>query len=212
MIQPHVQTRNEEIVNALTHGVGVLLAIAGTAILIVRGALHGDAWHVVTFSIFGAGLINLYLASTLYHSAVGAKIKSFLNRFDHSSIYILIAATYTPFTLTSLRGPVGWVIFGIIWALAIAGVVFKVWFYTSKYRTLSAWLYLAMGWIIIFAIVPVIRSVPPLSLWLLASGCITYSLGPIFYLKTSIPFGHGIFHIFILGGSICHFLSLYHLL
>ena len=204
--------RNEEIVNAITHGIGFLLAIAATAILTVRASIHGNAWHIVTYSIFGAGLINLYLASTLYHSSTRAQIKYYLNRFDHSSIYVLIAATYTPFTLVALKGAFGWVIFGLIWAMAIAGVVFKIWFYTTKFRTLSTWLYIAMGWLIIIAIVPIVKNLPNISLWFLFAGGLSYSIGTFFYLKKSIPFGHGIFHLFILGGSICHFFALFYLL
>lgn len=200
--------KNEEIVNSTSHGIGLLIAFACTALLIVRGAYYGNVWHIVTFSIFGAGMINLYTASTLFHSAVNLKTKSNLNRFDHSSIYILIAATYTPFALVGIRGTFGWVIFGLLWAMAISGVIFKIWFYSLKYRRLSTWLYVIMGWTGIIAIVPIIRNVPIISLWFLMAGCLTYSFSIIFYLIEKIPFGHGVFHLFIIGGSICHFFSL----
>ena len=124
--------KNEEIVNSTSHGVGLLIAFACTALLIVRAAYYGSAWHIVSFSIFGAGLINLYAASTLFHSAVNPRIKFNLNRFDHSSIYILIAATYTPFALVGIQGAFGWVIFGLLWVMAIAGVIFKVWFFSTS--------------------------------------------------------------------------------
>jgi len=200
--------KNEEIVNSTSHGIGVVIAIACTTLLVIRATYYGTAWHIVTFSIFGAGLINLYSASTLFHGAMNPKLKYNLNRFDHSSIYLLIAATYTPFALVGIKGAFGWVIFGLVWAMAIAGVVFKIWFYSPKYRSLSAWLYIAMGWTGIIAIVPIIRNVPTTSLWFLMSGCLAYSFSVIFYLIDRIPYGHGIFHLFILGGSICHFFSL----
>ncbi len=200
--------KNEEIVNSTSHGIGLLIAFACTALLIVRGAYYGNVWHIVTFSIFGAGMINLYTASTLFHSAVNLKTKSNLNRFDHSSIYILIAATYTPFALVGIRGAFGWVIFGLLWAMAISGVIFKIWFYSLKHRRLSTWLYVIMGWTGIIAIVPIVRNVPITSLWFLMAGCLAYSFSIIFYLIEKIPFGHGVFHLFIIGGSICHFFSL----
>ncbi len=207
-IKSRNRIKNEEIVNSTSHGVGLAIAFACTALLIIRGSYYGTAWHIVTFSIFGAGLINLYTASTLFHSAINPRIKYNLNRFDHSSIYILIAATYTPFAIVGIQGAFGWVIFGLVWAMAIAGVVFKIWFYSPKYRKLSAWLYVAMGWIGIIAIVPIIRHVPNTALWFLLSGCLAYSASVVFYLIDKIPYGHGIFHIFIIGGSICHFFSL----
>jgi len=200
--------KNEEIVNSSSHGFGILIALACTALLVIRAAYYGTAWHIVTFSIFGAGLVNLYAASTLFHGAINPKVKYKLNRFDHSSIYILIAATYTPFALIGIRGAFGWVIFGVVWAMAIAGVIFKIWFYSPKYRSLSAWLYVAMGWIGIIAIVPIIKNIPNTSLWFLLAGCLAYFASVIFYLIDRIPYGHGIFHLFILWGSICHFFSL----
>ncbi|WP_173075702.1 PAQR family membrane homeostasis protein TrhA [Tenuifilum thalassicum] len=204
--------KHEEIVNSTSHGVGIFLAIAATALLIIRGAYHGTVWHIVTYSIFGAGLINLYTASTLFHSAVNPRIKYNLNKFDHSSIYILIAATYTPFALLSIKGWLGWTIFGLVWAMAVAGVIFKVWFYSAKFRSMSAWLYVAMGWIGIIAVVPIIQNTPNLSLWFLLSGCLAYSASVIFYLKDRFPFAHGVFHLFIILGSACHFFALYFLI
>jgi hemolysin III len=200
--------RREEIVNSTSHGIGLLIAFACTALLIVRAAYYGSAWHIVTFSVFGAGLMNLYAASTLFHSAVNPRVKYNLNRFDHSSIYILIAATYTPFALVGITGAFGWVVFGLVWAMAMAGIVFKIWFYSPKYRSLSAWLYVGMGWIGIIAIAPIIRNVPNTSLWFLMSGCLAYSTSVIFYLMDRIPYGHGVFHLLIIGGSICHFFAL----
>ncbi len=205
------RTKGEEIANSVTHGIGLMLAIAGTALLVVKAAIDGTAWHIVSFSIFGFGMILLYLASTLFHSAYKPRVKFKLNKLDHSSIYILIAATYTPITLTSLRGALGWVIFGIIWALAIGGVIFKVWFYTSKMRLVSTILYLVMGWVIIMAIGPVIQKVDSPSIWFLMAGCLTYTVSPVFYLLRKIPYAHMVFHFFIMGGTICHFFAFYFL-
>lgn len=197
----------EEIFNSLSHGIGILLAVAGVCLLIVFGAIHGDAWHVVSFSIFGASMVVLYTASTIFHGVKNPRLKYKLNKLDHSAVYILIAGTYTPLALVSLRGALGWVIFGLIWALAISGVVFKMWFYQHKYRKISAWMYFVMGWLIIGAIVPVIRNVPAASLYFFMAGCLSYSAGVFFYLKKELPFGHFVFHLFVLGGSICHFFA-----
>lgn len=205
------RTKGDEVFNSVSSGVGVGLAIAATVLLVVRASLYGTVWHIVSFSIFGAGMILLYTSSTLYHGAYNPRVKHKLNKLDHSSIYVLIAATYTPFTLTTLRGVIGWVIFGVIWALAIGGVVFKVWFYSSKLRLLSTILYMAMGWIIVLAIVPVIRTTPSPTIWFLLAGCVSYTLGPFFYLWRSKPYMHGVFHIFILGGTICHFFGFWYL-
>jgi len=204
--------KSEEIVNSTSHGVGLLIAFACTALLILRAANYGSAWHIVTFSVFGVGMINLYSASMLFHGALNPRIKYILNRFDHSSIYILIAATYTPFALMGIKGAFGWVVFGLVWAMAISGIVFKIWYYAPKYRRLSAWLYVAMGWTGIIAIVPLVRNVPTTSLWFLMSGCLAYFASVIFYLVKRIPYGHGIFHLLIIGGSICHFFSLLYMI
>ncbi len=198
------RTKGDEIFNSITHGVGIGLAIAATVLLIVRAVLNGTAWHVVSYAIFGVGMILLYTSSTLFHGAYNPRLKYKLNKIDHSAIYILIAATYTPLTFTTLRGVWGWTIFGIIWAMAIAGVVFKVWFYSSKHRLLSTILYMAMGWTIIVAIVPIIRNTPEVTLWFLLAGCISYTLAPFFYMWRSKPYMHGVFHLFILGGTFCH--------
>ena len=205
------RTKGDEILNSVSHGVGIGLSIAATVLLIVKASLYGTAWHIVSFSIFGVGMILLYTSSTLYHGAYNPKLKRKLNKLDHSSIYVLIAATYTPITLVTLRGPWGWSIFGIIWGLAIAGVIFKVWFYTAKLRVLSTILYMVMGWVIIIAIVPVLKYTPPVTLWFLLAGCISYTLSPFFYLWRSKPYLHGVFHFFILGGTICHFFGFWFL-
>ena len=205
------RTKGDEVVNSISHGIGVALAIAGTVLLIVKAAFHGTVWHIVSFSIFGAGMILLYTSSTLFHGVYNPRLKHKLNKLDHSSIYILIAATYTPIALVPLRGGWGWTIFGIIWALAIGGLVFKIWFYTAKLRMLSTILYIGMGWVILIAIVPLLRNTPTTTLWFLMAGCLTYTLSPLFYMWRSKPYLHGVFHILIMGGTICHFFAFWFL-
>lgn len=202
----------EELANSITHFIGLLGAITFSIILVTQSSILGNSLHIVTYSIFGGGMILTYFASTIFHSAKNLRKKVYLNRFDHSSIYILIAASYTPIALVSIKGGFGWVIFGLIWGLALVGVVFKIWFYTKKMRKLSMWTYIAMGWLIIIAIVPVIRNMSNYSLLLLLAGCLSYFFGTYFYIKKNISFGHSIFHLFILGGSICHFYSIYFIL
>lgn len=204
--------KQEEIANSVSHGLGILLAIAGLVILLIYGAIYGDVWHIVGYSIFGSSMILLYTASTLYHSAAKPRRKYYLHKFDHSAIYVLIAGSYTPVLLTVLRGPTGWVLFGLVWALAIAGMVYKIWFYTKKWRKLSAYLYIVMGWLIVLAIFPLIQKVPATSLWFLLAGGLSYSLGVIFYIKKHLRFGHLVFHLFVLGGSISHFFAFLYLL
>ena len=203
-----------EILNSLTHGAGVLLSIAGLIILLVfTVSRDADTWKIVSFSVYGTSLIMMFTASTLYHSFRDKKTKHFLNLFDHASIYVLIAGTYTPFTLVSMRGPWGWSIFGVIWALAIAGVIFKIFYYTDKYRLLSAIIYVIMGWIIIIALGPLIRKVPAGGLYWLLAGGIFYSAGVFFYIRKKYRFNHVIWHLFVLGGSISHFFAIfYHVL
>jgi hemolysin III len=203
--------RDEEFINSLTHGIGIAGAIACTTILIIVASQH-SVWHVISCSIFGAGLIFLYTASTFFHGAKNIRKKSKLNIIDHSAIYILIAATFSPLTMVVLHNALGWVIFGLIWAMAIAGIIFKICFYTSKMRKLSAWLYIGMSWPIVIAIVPVIQNMPNISLWFLLIGCMIYAFSTYYYLKRKIPFGHSIFHLLIMCGSTCHFFCFYYLM
>ncbi len=200
----------DELLNSITHGMGVLLSIAALVLLVVFASIrpYGDVWKIVSFAVYGTSLIIMYTASTLYHSYQNRKIKEFLNLFDHAAIYVLIAGTYTPFTLVSLRGPWGWSIFGVIWGLAIAGVIFKLFFYKDKYRKVSAILYFLMGWIILIAIRPMIMEVPTGGLLWLLGGCLIYSMGIPFYIKREKPYFHVIWHLFVLGGSITHFFAI----
>ena len=199
-------TLGEEIFNSITHGVGTLLSIAGLVILTVFAALKGDAWHVVSFAIFGASMVLLYASSTLYHSFTKPGIKNIFARFDHAAIFLLIAGTYTPFVLTTIRGPLGWTLFGIIWALAAAGITIRS-IYLTRFRKLMVWIYLLMGWMFMIAIVPVVRNLPGISVAFLFIGGACYSLGVIFYMWRNLKYGHGIWHLFVLAGTITHFFS-----
>jgi hemolysin III len=201
----HVNVR-EELASALTHGVGAVAALAGSAVLITLAALYGDAWQLGASIVFGATLLLLYVASTLYHSVQHPVAKGRLKVFDHCAIYLLIAGTYTPFTLIGLRGPWGWGLFIAIWTLAIGGVVFKL-FYTGRFKRLSTLIYIAMGWLIIVAIKPMLTSLDAWTLgWLLAGG-LFYTLGTYFYHRESIPYSHAIWHLFVIAGSVCHFVA-----
>lgn len=198
----------EEVMNAVTHGIGTLLAVAGLVLLIVLAYLHGDFWHIVSFSIYGTTLVLLYLASTLYHSFTNEKVKRIFKILDHSAIYLLIAGTYTPFTLVPLHGVLGWTIFGLVWGFAVIGIGLKV-FFTGRFKILSTLCYLGMGWFIVFAIKPLIDTVPALGMtWLLVGG-LFYTLGSVFYLWKGLPYNHAIWHLFVLAGSISHFIAVF---
>jgi len=198
----------EEKLNVITHGIGFLLSIAALVLLVVYASKEGTVWHITSFAIFGASLIVLYAASTLYHYTQNPDLRFKLNILDHSAIYVLIAGTYTPFTLVVLEGWVGWTIFGLSWGLAIIGIVFKV-FYFGKFDKISTIAYVLMGWVIILAIKPLIDSFPVNGLWWLLAGGISYTVGALLYSIKSIRYNHAIFHIFVLIGSFCHFMAIF---
>lgn len=202
--------QSEEIFNSVSHGAGVLIAVACLVILLVFAGAKGNSLQIVSCSIFGSSMIVLYLASTIFHGVKNIRLKHKLNRWDHSMIYVLIAGTYTPVALTILAGTLGWVIFGVIWALAVAGVIYKLFFYKAgkTERKISAFLYVFMGWIIVAAIVPLLQKAMPATLWLLLAGGLSYSVGVVFYLWQRLPFAHGIFHLFIIAGSVSHFFAI----
>lgn len=204
-------SRREEIANAITHGIGSILAIAALVILIVLSALQGTASHVVGFTIFGVTMVILYTASTLYHSLTHAKAKGLFRKFDHMSIYLLIAGTYTPFCLAALPGWIGWTIFGIVWGCAVLGIVMKA-FYTGKKEKLSTLLYVMMGWVIVPAIKPLYDSVSLTVFILLMLGGVFYTMGTYFFLKDKKQYYHSIWHVFVLAGSTFHFFSVINLL
>lgn len=196
----------EELANSITHGIGMALSLAALIILVVYASVQGDGWKIVSFSIYGTSLLVLYTASTLYHSFTSERAKHYLKIFDHAAIYFLIAGTYTPFLLVLLREDWGWTIFIIIWLLAIAGIIFKL-FFVHRFQIISTIIYLLMGWLIIFAFRPLIAHVPERGLYWMLAGGLSYSFGVIFYLWKRIPYHHAIWHLFVLGGSICHFFA-----
>ncbi|MCX5880373.1 MAG: hemolysin III family protein [Deltaproteobacteria bacterium] len=190
----------EEKINIVSHAIGFVLSIVALVLLVARAIQYGDAWHIVSFSIFGFSLMILYAASTIYHSAQSSALRSRLNIIDHASIYVLIAGTYTPFTLVTLNGSTGWAIFGISWGLAITGLILKL-FFTGRYNIISTVMYVFMGWIIVFAIKPLIHRLPLEGvLWLFAGG-ISYTMGAILYSIDKIKFNHAIFHLLVLTGT-----------
>jgi hemolysin III len=196
----------EELLNSITHGIGLALSIAGFVVLLVLAATKGSAWQIVSCAIYGTTLVALYAASTLYHGIPIPTVKHVFKILDHSAIYLLIAGTYTPFLLVNLRGPWGWTLLGIVWTLALAGIAFKFWF-VDRVPILSTLVYLAMGWLALIAIKPLIAAVPHSGLaWLLAGGAL-YSFGVVFYASKKIPYAHTIWHVFVIGGSICHYVA-----
>jgi len=198
----------EELASALTHGLGATASLAGGAVLVTLAAMYGDAWQLGASIVFGVALLLLYAASTLYHSIHHPVIKGRLKVFDHCAIYVLIAGTYTPFTLIGLRGPVGWWLFATIWALALAGVIFKL-FYTGRFKKLSTMIYVAMGWLIMVAAKPLFEALDTWTLsWLVAGGAF-YTLGTFFYHRPSMRYSHAIWHLFVLAGSVSHYVAVF---
>lgn len=198
----------EEKLNVISHFIGFILSVVALVLLLYYASVEGSAWHVVSFSIYGASLIVLYSASTLYHYTQQPELRQKLNIFDHAAIYVLIAGTYTPFALVVLKGWVGWAIFGASWGLAIFGIIFKL-FYTGKYDKISTIAYVLMGWMVIFAIKPLVNNFSTEGLiWLLAGG-VFYTVGAILYSIKKIKYNHAIFHIFVLLGSFSHFMAVF---
>ena len=198
----------EEIAHSVTHGIGALMSVAGLVLLIMYSSKYGDAWHIVSSGIYGFTLIALYTASTLYHSVTLPDLKKVLQKLDHAAIFLLIAGTYTPFTLVNLRGGWGWTLFGMVWSIAIAGMVMEL-IVKKRYKRLSISLYLGLGWLIMIAIGPMITHVAPGGLVLLLVGGLFYSLGVIFYVWKKLVYHHAIWHMFVLAGSASHFFAVF---
>ena len=198
------QTRTkDEIANALTHAAGVVASLAGGAVLITLAALNGSAYQIVGAAVFAASLVLLYSASTAYHTALSETARRRLKIFDHCAIYVLIAGTYTPLTLTVLRGPWGWTLFGIVWGLAVAGVIFKL-FFTGRFPRVSTAIYIGMGWLVVIAAGPLVRAMDPVALAWLVGGGLAYTGGTFFYHSARVPYAHAVWHVFVLAGSVCH--------
>ena len=204
----NVYSPAEERINIGSHALGLVLSVTAFLLLVLRAQSYDNALYTLSFAVFGASLICLYLASTLYHSAKTLKMRTRLRIVDHATIYILIAGTYTPFCLITLSGPTGWTVFAVSWGLAAAGLVLKL-FFTGRFQLLSTLMYVFMGWIVIFVVKPMIANLPLAGLvWLLVGG-ISYTTGAVIYSIKRIPFNHAIFHLFVLAGSFCHFIAVY---
>jgi len=198
----------EEKFNIISHGIGVVLGIIALLFLVPHAIEEGETVHVVSFTIYGFSIIILYLASTLYHKATKPKLRNRLRIFDHAAIYLLIAGTYTPFALVTLKGTTGWIIFGTVWAFAAIGITLKL-FFTGRFDKISTLMYVLMGWIILFAFKPLMENLSSEGIFWLVAGGIAYMIGAVLYSIRKLPFNHAIFHIFVLIGSICHFISVY---
>jgi len=201
-------TATEETINIASHAMGLLLSVVALVLLVKHAGMYGNIWHVISFAVFGFSLITLYAASTLYHSSAEPVFRSKLRILDHAAIYVLIAGTYTPFTLIILGGFTGWVIFSVSWIMAVVGIVLKV-FFTGRYDLVSTLMYVFMGWIIVFALDELINKLSADGLFWLVAGGVAYTLGAVLYSIKAIKFNHAIFHIFVLIGSACHFISVY---
>jgi len=197
----------EELANSITHGVGAVLSLVGLTVLIVLAAIYGDAWRVVSFSIYGLTSIILYLISTLYHSFPQPRVKRIFRTLDHAAIYLLIAGTYTPFMLIAVRGALGWTLLAVVWGLAVLGVIWKL-FFMGRLKYIATGAYLLMGWIAVLAIKPMLASLSTAGISLIVAGGILYSLGVIFYVWRKLPYNHAIWHVFVLVASICHFFAM----
>jgi hemolysin III len=201
-------TFSEELANSITHGVGWALAIVAMVLLVVFSSLHGDAWHIVSCSIFGAGLVLMYTNSTMYHSLTNKTAKKVFKILDHSSIFFLIAATYTAYTLTVIRGPWGWTLFGIVWGGFAFGTIMKI-FFAGRFKLLSISIYILLGWCVIIAIKPIIENLTFPGFLLLGAGGIAYSIGAIIYAKKKVKYSHAVWHVYVIIGSLFHFLSVF---
>ena len=206
------QTKQEEVANTVTHGIGTGLAIAGLVLLVVFAGIEGSAMKVISFAVYGTSLVLLYLMSTIYHAVQKNTLKKGLQLMDHASIYLLIAGSYTPIMLVSVKGAWGWSLFGVLWGLAIVGIVLKIRF-VGEYEIMSTVIYLIMGWLIVLFSYPILTYLSPMAIaWLFIGGG-AYSIGTVFFFMEKLPFHHAIWHLFVLGGSISHFfLFLFHVL
>ncbi|WP_183251289.1 PAQR family membrane homeostasis protein TrhA [Anoxybacteroides tepidamans] len=206
MANTHTFTKEEEIVHALTHGVGALFSVAALVMLTVMAAMYGNAWHVVSFTLFGSTMLILYLSSTIVHALPEGRWKRLFEIFDHSSIYFFIAGTYTPFLFLAVKGVIGWTLFGIVWGLALVGTVFKC-FFVDRFLYTSTIIYIVMGWLIVFAWKPLVSGLSPNGVLYLVIGGILYTVGAVFYVWRGFKFHHAVWHLFVLGGSVAHFFA-----
>ena len=199
-------TVGEEVAHSVTHGIGLLGAVAGLVLLLVLAAATRDPWRITACAIYASTLVLLYGTSTLYHALSATRARDVFRVLDHSAIFLLIAGTYTPFALVSLRGPWGWTLLAIVWSLALAGVTMKAVF-GARWPIISTALYIAMGWVVIIAVKPLVAHVPPAGIAWLVAGGLAYTGGVVFYAWTKLRYSHAIWHLFVLAGSVCHYIA-----
>jgi len=199
-------TVGEEIANSVTHGVGTLLSLAGMVVLVVLSVLDGDALRIASFTVYGISLVLLHLSSTLYHALTPVRVKQVFRVFDHASIFVLIAGSYTPFLLLGVGGKLGWIMFAIVWALGINGVLFKV-FFTGRFGVVSTIAYILMGWMAVFVFGPLVSHLPLTAILWLVGGGVSYTLGIVFYAWKRLPYAHMVWHLFVLTGAACHYVA-----
>lgn len=199
----------EERLNVISHGLGLVLSVLGLVLLVMRSLQFSNAILTTAFVVYGFSLITLYSASTFYHRTQNPRLRYRLKVFDHIAIFILIAGTYTPFSLVTLSGTTGWIILIVAWIIAFLGAILKI-FFTGRFKILSTLMYVGMGWIIIFAIKPLLENLDMAGVWWLFAGGLAYTMGAIFYNLSRLKYNHAIFHIFVLAGSFCHFISIYY--
>lgn len=199
-------TVGEEVFHSVTHGIGSALSIAGLTLLVVLAIQYGDVYQIISFSIFGSSLVILYLSSTLYHGFQQPRVKQIFKIFDHSAIFLLIAGTYTPFLLVAIRGTTAWILLTIVWLIALGGILFKI-LYIERFQVLSVVIYILMGWLCLFVFSELIASIPVGGIIWIAVGGLFYMVGVVFYALQKIPYMHAVWHFFVLGGSISHFLA-----
>jgi hemolysin III len=196
----------EEVAHSVTHGIGLLASVAGLVILVILAAATRDPWRITACAVYASTLVLLYAASTLYHALSTTRARKALRVLDHSAIFLLIAGTYTPFALVSLRGPWGWTLFGIVWGLALLGITAKAVF-GARWPIVSTAIYVGMGWVVLVAAKPLVANVPAGAIaWLLAGG-VAYTAGLVFYAWTRLRYSHAIWHLFVLAGSVCHYVA-----
>jgi hemolysin III len=205
-------SKNEELANAISHGTGLFMAIAATTIIVVFASMRGNPWHIVSTSVFGATLILLYFSSTMNHSLRHGKAKDFFHNFDQIAIYLLIAGTYTPLALSVIRNEWGWVMFGIEWGLALAGLLVKAFIPNKFERGVNVFViisYVIMGWLLVLFIIPIINNLSTLSVVLILAGGLFYTLGIIFFKMEKLKYSHLVWHLMVIGGSVCHWMAIF---
>ena len=203
-----VQSAAEELANSITHGIGAALGVAALTVLVVYASLAGDPWRIVATSVYGASLVLLFLASTLYHSFRKPRVKYVFQVLDHAAIFLLIAGTYTPFALVTLRGPWGWTLFGIVWGLAVLGIAFEAG-WMGRFPRLSTALYLLMGWVGVIVVWPLWQTLPLGGWGWLVAGGLAYTVGVVFFAWERLPYHHTLWHLFVLAGAACHFFAVF---